>query len=147
MSQAILELFESSTREFCSVASAIPVDQLEVVHVEGEWPASYVIHHLADADAYFLTRYFNVLSVDKPAIVPFDESQFPKALRYAGRTVLASIAAIQASAALLVEVLSQLSESEWERTGVHAERGELTLSQLLQVATNHRIEHIDQLKK
>ena len=147
MSKSILELFETSTRQFCDLGRSIPASEVNVVKVEGEWPASYVIFHLADADAYFLTRYFNVLTVDKPAIVPFDESKFPTALRYTGRTVAASLAAIEASCTLLVEVLSQLSDSDWQRTGIHAERGELTLAQLLQVATNHRIEHFDQLKK
>jgi uncharacterized damage-inducible protein DinB len=147
MTKAILEQFEASTHHFCQVARAIPAEKLEIVPAPGEWPASYVIHHLADSDAHFLVRFLNVLSTEKPTIVPFDEEAFPTALRYLGRTVETSLAAIEASCSQTVEILEQLSPSDWERSGFHPERGEMTLTQILALTTNHRLEHIEQLKK
>ena len=147
MTKALLEQFESATREFCEVARAIPADKLGVPLGEGEWPPTYVIHHLADSDAHFLVRFLNVLSAENPTIVPFDEEAFPTVLHYPGRDVEISLAAIETSLAHAVEILKQIPDSDWNRSGYHPQRGEMTLSDLLALTTGHRLEHIGQLKK
>ena len=147
MTQALLEQFEAATRDFVAAAKAIPEEELHHSPSSGEWSPAYVIHHLADSDAYFLTRFLNALSVENATIVPFDEEIFPTALRYAGRSVEVSIAAIEASSAHAIDILKQITDSEWVRTGVHPARGEMSLSDLLALTLNHRTEHLDQLKK
>ncbi len=102
---------------------------------------------MADSDAHFAVRFLNILSVDSPAIIPFDEEIFPKALHYPGRSVEVSIAAIENSCAHMVDILKQIASADWNRTGIHAERGKLTLSEILQLTTNHRVGHLDQLKQ
>ena len=74
MSKEILQQFVSANKEFCAYAKAMAPEQLSHVPVPGEWSPAYVIHHMADSDAHFLVRFLNILSTDKPAIVPFDES-------------------------------------------------------------------------
>ncbi len=147
MTKALLQEFESATREFCEIARAIPVEKLGVPLGEGEWPATYVIHHLADSDAHFLVRFLNVLSEDNPTIVPFDEEAFPTALHYSGRDVEVSLAAIETSLAHAVDILKQIPDADWNRKGFHPQRGEMTLTDLLVLTTGHRNEHIEQLKK
>ena len=147
MTKEILEQFDSATREFCEVARAIPSERLHAAQSVGEWSPAYVIHHLADSDAHFLVRFLNVLSSENPTIVPFDEEAFPTALHYPGRTVETSIAAIEASRAHAVDILKEVPDADWNRVGVHSQRGEMTLTDLLVLTTNHRKEHIEQLKK
>jgi len=147
MTQALLEQFEAATCDFVAAAKAIPEEELHHSPSSGEWSPAYVIHHLADSDAYFLTRFLNALSIENATIVPFDEEIFPTALRYAGRSVEVSIAAIEASIAHAIDILKQITDSEWVRTGVHPARGEMSLSDILALTLNHRTEHLDQLKK
>ena len=85
MSKEILAKFDAATQEFCSLAKSVNIYTLHALPEEGEWSAAYVIHHLADSDAHFLVRFLNVLAVEHPAIVPFDEESFPAALGYEGR--------------------------------------------------------------
>ena len=147
MTKEILQQFESTTKEFCSYARAISPNKVNTAPKEGEWSHAYVIHHMADSDAHFAVRFLNILSVDSPAIIPFDEEIFPKALHYPGRSVEVSIAAIENSCAHMVDILKQIASADWNRTGIHAERGKLTLSEILQLTTNHRVGHLDQLKQ
>lgn len=147
MTSQILASFESATYEFCALAKSIPNERLEVAPEPGEWPAAYVIHHLADTDAHFLVRFLNVLALDNPAIIAFDEESFPSAFHYGGRSTRISIAAIEASCAQLVDILRQLDTGSWDRKGIHSQNGEFTLTALLELATSHRIAHLDQLKK
>jgi len=147
MSKEILEKFDAATKEFCAVAKSVTITKLHQSPGEGEWSAAYVIHHLADSDAHFLVRFLNVLAVDRPAIVPFDEESFPLALAYENRSVATSLNSIDASRAHLVDILSHVDDAVWQRVGIHAERGELTLSAILQLTTDHRTGHIEQLQK
>jgi len=146
MSKEILEKFDAATKEFCAVAKSVSITELHQSPGKGEWSAAYVIHHLADSDAHFLVRFLNVLAVDRPAIVPFDEESFPVALAYENRSVAISLESIDASRAHLVDILNNVDESAWGRVGIHAERGEMTLSAILQLTTNHRTGHIEQLQ-
>ena len=147
MSKEILQQFVSANKEFCAYAKAMTPEQLSHVPVPGEWSPAYVIHHMADSDAHFLVRFLNILSTDKPAIVPFDEEAFPTTLGYVGRNVAISIASIEAATAQLVDIFSNVSDEVWNRTGLHPERGELTASALLQLTLNPRVGHLEQLKK
>lgn len=146
MTKELLTTFDSSTQEFCALAKSVNIFKLHAVPAPGEWSAAYVIHHLADSDAQFLVRFINVLTIDRPAIVPFDEDSFPGGLRYKDRSIAISLNAIEASRAQLVDILSQLDDEAWNRAGIHSERGELSLSTLLQFTTDHRVGHIEQLK-
>jgi len=146
MTKEILAQFLAATAEFVATAESLSEEQLNRVPAPGEWSAAYVIHHLADSDAHFLVRFLNLLSVDKPAIIPFDEEAFPSSLHYEGRSVANSLHSIKSSAAHVNDILSQISDQEWTRSGLHPERGEVTVTDVLRLTTNHRVGHIDQLK-
>ena len=147
MTLEILHQFESATKEFCAYARTISAEKVVTSPKPGEWSYAYVIHHLADSDAQFAVRLINVLSVENPGIVPFDEDSFPGALHYDKRNVETSLLAIEASCAHMVDTLKHVSTDDWNRTGLHPERGVLTLSQILELTTNHRVGHLDQLKQ
>jgi len=146
MTKELLTQFLSATDEFIATAESLSEEQLNRVPAPGEWSAAHVIHHLADSDAHFLVRFLNLLSVDKPEIVPFDEEAFPTSLHYEGRTVATSLHSIKSSAAHANDILSQITDKEWSRSGFHPQRGEMSLTDVLQLTTNHRVGHIDQLK-
>ena len=147
MSKELLQQFATANLEFCAYAKSIPADKLHTAPAEGEWSPAYVIHHMADSDAHFAVRFLNILSTDNPAIVPFDEEAFPTTLGYAKRDVSTSIAAIEASSAYLVDLFNSVPDSVWSRTGVHAVRGEMTASALMELTLGHRTGHLEQLKK
>jgi DinB superfamily len=147
MTKEILAQFDSTTKEFCALAKAIPFEKLHVAPAPGEWPPSYAIHHLADLDAQFATRFLNMLVAENPTIVSFDEESAPLALDYEHRNAAVSLALIEASAAFLVDVLNQVSPDAWSRTAVHPAKGKLSMSELLEVTTNHRISHLDQIRQ
>jgi DinB superfamily len=147
MSKELLSQFLTANNEFCAYAKTIPAQKMHQAPAPGEWSPAFVIHHMADSDAHFLVRFLNILSTDNPAIVPFDEDAFPASLGYAGRDVAVSIAALETSAAHLADIFNNVSDDVWNRTGVHAVRGEMTASALLELTVGHRVGHLEQLKK
>ena len=146
MTKEILSRFDAATKEFCDLARAIPDEKLNLAPAPGEWPPAYAINHLADLDAQFTTRFLNMLVEDNPAIVSFDEERAPLALDYEHRDAMVSLALIESSAAFLVDLLNRVDDHAWNRTAVHPAKGKLTMSELLEVTTNHRVGHLDQIR-
>ncbi len=132
---------------FVAAARQISAGALNTPPAEGEWPPAYVIHHMADSELQFAVRYSNILVEDSPAIVPFDEEQFPSRLQYQGRSVEASLAALESVVTLNCEILSAITEADWSRLGNHTARGPFTLTKIVELCSGHIGGHIDQLKK
>ena len=141
----LLEKYHSSANSFVEEGRKISAEKL-THSKDGEWSAAFIIHHIADAEIQFGVRYANALCEDNPTIVPFDEEKFPSALRYHNRTVEASLNSLAATHAMNYEILKNASDADWKRISAHPERGELTLADLVSMATNHTEGHIAQLK-
>ena len=147
MSQQLVESYLANCQEFEKIVRSIGANDLSRVSKEGEWSAAYVIHHMADADMHFATRFLHILTFDKPAIVPFDEDVYPDRLKYASRDAHDSFASIIGLHKVITNILSLVDSADWNRVGIHSEKGEVTLTEVLTLASNHTQSHVGQLQE
>jgi len=147
MSQQLVETYIANCAEFEKVVRSIGANDLSRVAKEGEWSAAYVVHHMADADMHFATRFLHILTVDKPAIVPFDEDVYPDRLKYASRDAHDSLVSILGLHKVVANILSLVDDADWKRVGIHSEKGEVTLFDVLALASNHTKSHVSQLQE
>ena len=144
-SALLAELTENS-RDFLETAKSITATQMKAVPKSGEWSPAYVIHHMADADLHFATRYLFNIADDSPTISPFNEDVYPMRLHYAERDPKASLAAIEGVAKFTLDILAHISEADWARTSIHVEKGPITLSQIAALSSSHTKAHSNQIK-
>jgi len=147
MSKDLVESYIANCTEFEKIVRSIGANDLSRIPKEGEWSAAYVIHHVADADMHFATRFLHILTVDKPVIVPFDEDVYPDRLKYSSRDAHDSLASIFGLHKVVANILKLVDEPDWNRVGIHSEKGEITLADVLTLAINHTKSHIDQLQE
>ncbi len=147
MSKVLLAEYAKNCTELLELARSIGAEDLVKSPTESQWSAAFVIHHMADADAHFATRFLQILTADKPAIAPFDEEIYPARLKYAERNASDSLLAISGLQAVVANILSLVSDSDWLRVGIHAEKGEVTLSDILTLTNNHVVAHTGQLRQ
>ena len=149
MSQTPTELlaaYKANGKEFAEIASSISAADLSKAMPGGEWPPAFVIHHMVDAELHFATRYLHILTSDKPTIINFAEEAYPDRTHYAKRSAAESIALYKSIHAVIENILENASESDWERTGVHFELGEIPMKQFFAKAVGHNAEHAQQLR-
>jgi hypothetical protein len=138
------ENFAQRTTEFLDALALIPGNKREIAP-EGEWSAAYVVHHVADGELHFAARYLHTLGSDNPTMVFFEEERYPDALFYAKRSVAKSLASIVGIRAMVLEVLSEVAEEDWNRITT-ATNGEVSsLKQLVEKADGHLQSHAEQL--
>ncbi len=146
MSQETLTEYFQNYQEFLAVAKNFDATNVEVSKEAGEWSPAYVLHHVADAEMHFATRYFNALTINKPVVIPFEEDLYPSVLNYAERDWANSLAIIESVGKLVHVTLSAITSQQWEKISIHPDAGEVSISFLMGKARNHMASHTEQLR-
>lgn len=112
----------------------------------GKWTAREIVHHLADSEMTSAIRLRRLIAEDNPVIVGYDQEQFARALKY-DRPIASSLAAFKAARETTTEILEQLTEAEWARTGMHSESGAYSVLTWLEIYAVHAHGHADQIRR
>jgi len=147
MSKEIANAYRISGEKFVALATSLSESRMNTAPENGEWSPAYIVHHMADAEAFFTTRFMRILSEENPTIEPFDEEVFPARLNYAERSAKASLALIEGSRIASADLLDSLDAQAWNRKGTHSERGEFPLHAAVALATGHIEAHQRQMEE
>lgn len=115
--------------------------------VEGGWSAAYVVHHMADGELHFASRYLHAIGDESPSIQPFDEEAYPERVNYAKRRLKTSLAALVGIRTMVSEILNNATDADWDKISQHPELGPVTLSELFEKADSHIVGHTQQLRE
>ncbi len=119
-----------------------PASGGQAVTGEAEWSVSEIVGHLCDAARYWGARMRLAVYEDTPRLEPFDQDALVRlaAYRYLPREALAR--EFRLVSATTVAWLRGLGAAQWERTGVHAERGPLSVRAMVEIEAGHELEHV-----
>jgi hypothetical protein len=117
-------------------------EQLTARPVFGKWSALEVVAHLADFEAILADRIRRTLAFPKPLIFGADPDALAAAGAYNDRDMEEELRVVESIRASVGRTLRGLDEAVLGRELVHAERGLLTLEQLLGMATRHIPHHL-----
>jgi hypothetical protein len=112
----------------------------------GEWSATIVMSHLADAELVYGMRLRTAIANPGGFLPAYDENDW--AARFAPldddpSVALARFRVLRESTVAIVE---SLTDEEWERAGLHEEAGELSVRQLVDRIVSHDAAHLDQIR-
>jgi hypothetical protein len=116
--------------------------QLQARPVPGKWSTLEVVCHLVDSEQAWCHRMKRVIAEERPLLIGYDESRFTATLRYHDHDLKTELILMEGMRAQMALVLRTLPESAWARTGVHNERGLITLEEMLQAEVEHVPHHI-----
>lgn len=112
---------------------------------EESWTVSEIVGHLCDSARLYGARMRLAVFEERPTLEPFDQDSLVRmtAYRYQAPSELARQFRVVSEAN--VAFLRGLAPEQWERVGVHAERGPLTTREIAAVQSGHEQAHIAQL--
>jgi uncharacterized damage-inducible protein DinB len=117
-------------------------EQLLARPVTGKWSTLEVVCHLVDFDPIYADRMKRTIAEDKPQLLSADEKHFAAALRYHDRDLEEELIILERTRSQMGRILRALPPEAFQRTGLHSERGPLSLEQLLTTITNHIPHHV-----
>jgi hypothetical protein len=122
-------------------------EEEDFVPAPGKWSPRQIVAHLADAELVGAHRMRQVIAEDNPTLIAYDQDAWTRNLDYARRKPKQSLEAFRRIRAENYELLKELPESAFERTGNHSENGPMTLRRLLEGYAGHAESHARQLQQ
>jgi len=138
------QLAESPARLRIAV-DGLSDERLDTPYRPGGWTVRQVVHHLADAQMNWYVRTRLALTEFDPVVKPFDEAPWAELADARNGPVEPSLLLCDTLCARWVALFESLSEEDWSRSMLHAERGEFALDQALPMHVWHARHHTAQI--
>ena len=119
-------------------------EQLDTPYRDGGWTARQVVHHLADSHANAYLRFRWLATEDYPTIKTYDQDVWA-ALPDSQLPVGSSLKLLEGLHERWAVFLESLPDEAWLRRGMHPERGEVSMDDLLNIYADHGAHHAGQI--
>lgn len=144
--QTAVARLKSTPRELVALLGTAKHDQVHRSPGEDEWSPATVVTHLADAELVYSVRIRMILTGDRPYIAAYDEEAWVDRFAELEDDVKDTLARWRSLRDANLRLLASLDDAEWELSGMHAERGELTVAQIADLMAKHDRNHVDQIR-
>jgi len=142
-----MEEIAQTPAQLRAAVAGLTEEQLETPYREGGWTIRQVAHHLADSHINSYVRFRLALTEDSPIIKPYDEKRWADLPDARSGPLEPSLRLLESLHARWVELLRQLSPSDWDREFVHPEHSAASsLSRTLALYAWHGRHHIAQIR-
>ncbi len=137
-----IDAFAAGADECRRAIAGLTPAELNATPIAGTWSIQQVVLHLLDSDLIAGERMKRVVAEDNPLIVNYDETRFSQRLAYErmDASVAAEIFALHRRH--VAQFLRCLPAEAASRSGVHTERGKLTLGDLVRTYAEHLPHHM-----
>jgi hypothetical protein len=112
----------------------------------GKWSIQEIVAHIADDELVGAYRIRLILAAPGTAIQAFDQDRWAETGSYAATDPWRALALFRALREANLALWHRLSPAEWERAGVHAERGVESIRDIATYYAGHDLNHFAQIE-
>ncbi|HUO30275.1 MAG TPA: DinB family protein [Bryobacteraceae bacterium] len=142
----LLERFRRGPELLALVLTGVFGEEEDFVPAPGKWSIRQIIAHLADAEIVCAHRVRQIIAEDNPTLIAFDQEAWARNLDYARRKPKQSLESFRRVRAENYELMKELPEAAYARSGNHSERGPVTLRFQLELMAQHAESHARQMQ-
>lgn len=128
-----------------ALTAGLTDEELRKPEGPGKWAAIQVVEHLADHEIINAFRIRSTIAEDEPRLRGYDQSRWIARLHYGEAELETVLHEIEVARGRTVRLLRALAPGDFERVGMHAERGPESLRANLMMTAGHDILHRRQL--
>lgn len=111
------------------------------------WSVLQILRHLADSEVVYGYRLRLILADATPAIPGYDQDAWAGTLHYHRGTVQEAVEDYRAGRRMTMRLFESLEGDEWDRYGLHNERGEESVRRIATLLAAHDVNHERQIKR
>jgi hypothetical protein len=142
----LLERFRRGAELVASSLTGAAGSEVDFRPAPDKWSVRQIVAHLADSEMIAGIRFRSILAEDNPTLIRADQSKWAENLDYARKKPSHSLETFRRIRAENYELLKEMPESAFERTGNHTERGRTTLLDWLRIFAVHAEKHTQQIR-
>jgi uncharacterized damage-inducible protein DinB len=113
---------------------------------DGEWNGAQVMAHIAAVEQLWFDRLSSIMHKPSPLLKAPGGEIAALQERLMSGTVADNIEEFNRVRGETVSLLMGLSLRDWEKTGTHETRGEMSIADIVENAIDHDAEHLGQLR-
>jgi len=111
------------------------------------WSAREVICHVRDIEESFMARLQIIMLMNEPKFLPVEPDRWAEERQYQRNDAMEALQAFRARRDESLKFLRGLKVEQWERGGIHATRGHMSIKDFVGLMAWHDDNHLDQLKR
>ena len=111
------------------------------------WSAREVVCHIRDIEESFMARFQAIMLMDEPKFLPVEPDRWAEERQYQRNDITDALAAFRMRRDESLKFLRGLKVEQWERGGIHATRGHMSIKDFVGLMAWHDDNHLDQLKR
>jgi uncharacterized damage-inducible protein DinB len=134
-------------RTLASLIDGVAEAELTRRPAPGKWSVTEILAHLAEDELTSTWRYRQMLEHDGVELRGFDQDLWARVGDYASWKPQDALAMFRLLREANLRVFVHLTPEQWQRHGVHSERGKLTVRDLCCHMAAHDINHIEQVRR
>ncbi len=125
----------------------VPEEILSRRPASGKWSIRAILAHLAEDEIATSWRYRQMIQHTGAILFGFDQEEWARLGDYDSWTPREALEMFRLLRDANLRMLGRLTPEEWQRWGIHAERGRMTVKDLARHMAGHDINHIDQIRR
>ncbi|OGC86063.1 MAG: hypothetical protein A2142_00005 [candidate division Zixibacteria bacterium RBG_16_48_11] len=114
---------------------------------EGKWSAKQIIGHLGDCEYVYGVRLRIALAESGNTLQPFDQNLWVENLKHQEKEIGKLVETLKGLRRANLTVLKDVKEKDWEKYGMHTERGKLTVEKMVTLLAEHFEKHLEQVER
>lgn len=125
----------------------VPEEKLKLRPAPGKWSVIEILAHLAEDELSGSWRYRQILQYERPLLLGFDQDLWARIGDYGSWSAQEALEMFRLLRNANLRMFTQLTPEQWQRHGVHSERGRMTVQELCRHMAAHDVNHIEQVKR
>jgi uncharacterized damage-inducible protein DinB len=113
----------------------------------GKWSVIEILSHLAEDEVATSWRYRQMLENDGIRLEGFDQDKWSSWGDYRSRSAKESLELFRLLREANLKMFARLTPEEWQRKGVHSERGPTSVEGLMRHMAGHDLNHMEQIRR
>jgi uncharacterized damage-inducible protein DinB len=114
-----------------------------------KWSIREIVCHLADSDLIGASRMNLIIASSDvpPQLVAYDQDRLAEQIGYNAQNELLAVSAFKSIRKHQSALLKSLPDEQFEKFGIHQERGKMTLGEIIAHYANHAESHLRQIER
>ena len=125
----------------------IPEEALRRRPAPGKWSVCAILAHLAEDELSSSWRYREMIEHSGATLPGFDQDEWARLGDYDTWPAREAFEMFRLLREANLRMFARLTPEEWQRSGIHAERGRMTVESLARHMAGHDLNHIDQVRR
>ena len=141
-----LQVIGTTYPKLLKLVKGLTPRQITKAPAAGKWSIQEIVAHLADCELVFTVRCRWIAFEDSPQLVPFDQDKWANGRVREKEPFAATLERFRVLRQAQVRFAKSLSKVDLARTGLHLERGQVSLGETLETCAGHDINHLQQIE-